>query len=87
MGVDDSGETFEPSSDPLLAENQAYLANVKLGSKGPFHEALQPILSNSAIFGVDLYEAGLGKTVETYFAELVEGPGAVRSTLKKYVNL
>ncbi|WOC31611.1 MULTISPECIES: mannitol dehydrogenase family protein [Caproicibacterium] len=86
LGVDDNGQAFTPSADPLLAENQAHLAGVKLGSKGPFHAALQPILSNVSIFGVDLYEAGLGAQTEAYFAELTTGTGAVRSTLQKYVN-
>lgn len=84
MGVDDNGEKFEPSSDPLLESSMKCVAGIKLGRKGSFHEALFPLLSNPDIFGVDLYEAGLGETVEGYFAELVAGPGAVRSTLKKY---
>ena len=47
---------------------------------------LQPILSNDKIFAVNLYEVGLGETVENYFKELVAGPGAVRATLEKYVK-
>lgn len=86
MGIDDEGNTFEPSSDPLLAENQKYLEGIKLGDKGPFHEQLKPIFSNKAIFGVDLYEVGLADLAEQYFAELVAGKGAVRATLHKYVN-
>ena len=49
------------------------------------HDLLQPILSNANLFGVDLYEAGLGELTESYFAELVAGKGAVRATLEKYV--
>lgn len=87
MGIDDSGKAFVPSSDPLLAENRAYLTNIHLGDKGPFHKELQPIFSNAAIFGVDLYKAGLGKLAESYFAELVAGTGAVRATLHKYTSV
>jgi fructuronate reductase len=47
---------------------------------------LEPIFSNSRIFGVNLYEAGLGEKVESYFAELVAGPGAVAATLEKYTG-
>ena len=86
MGVDDKGEPFTPSDDPLLAEAQAAVKGVKLGDKGPFHEILKPMFSNARIFGVDLYEAGLGELAEGYFAELVAGPGAVRATLRKYLN-
>lgn len=86
MGVDDEGNKMELSSDPLLDVVCAHLASVKLGDVRNFHEELQPILSDSKIFGIDLYEAGLGTLVESYFTELVEGPGAVRKTLIKYVG-
>jgi len=86
LAVDDNGDEFTPSSDPLLESSRAYLADVKLGSKLNLHEKLQPILSNDKIFGVDLYEAGLSDKVEGYFAELIAGPGAVRRTLRKYTS-
>jgi fructuronate reductase len=85
LAVDDRGEAFKPSSDPLLEDSMAYLKNIKLGDVRDFHEELQPILSNSKIFGVNLYEVGIGKQVESYFVELVAGVGAVRETLEKYV--
>ena len=86
MGVDDEGRPFTPSDDPLLAETQKALSGVKLGDAGSFGGVLKPIFSNAHIFGVDLYEAGLGELAERYFAELVAGPGAVRATLHKYLN-
>jgi fructuronate reductase len=58
-----------------------------LGDTGPFHAALGPILANSKIFAVNLYEAGLGEKVESYFEELLAGPGAVAVTLHKYVTI
>jgi len=85
LAVDDNGERFEPSSDPLLEDSMAYLKNIKLGDARDFHEELNPILSNSKIFGVDLYEVGMGKQIESYFSELVAGTGYIRKTLKKYL--
>ncbi|MDR1834923.1 MAG: mannitol dehydrogenase family protein [Fusobacteriaceae bacterium] len=85
LAVDDEGKPFELSSDPLLESVRPYLANIKLGDKRDFHEELAPILSDEKIFAVNLYDAGLGKTVENYFAELAAAPGAVRATLKKYL--
>lgn len=85
LGVDDNGNQFEVSPDPMLEVLKEKLAGVELGQTGPFHEVLQPILSDKKIFAVDLYEAGLGETVEAYFAELMTGPGAVRATLKKHL--
>ena len=49
------------------------------------HMVLQPILSDAKIFGVDLYEAGLGEYVESIFTELIAGKGAVRAALKKHL--
>jgi fructuronate reductase len=85
MGADDQGKAFEPSPDPLLESSRKHVAGIVLGDKGPFHGKLEGLLSNEKIFGVDLYEAGLGDRVEAYFAELVAGPGAVRATLKKHL--
>nr|WP_319490049.1 mannitol dehydrogenase family protein [uncultured Caproiciproducens sp.] len=86
MGVDDSGKPFQVSPDPLYESVSLLLKEVKLGDKGPFHEIISPILSNEKIFGVNLYQAGLGETVENDFAQLVTGPGAVRATLQKYLS-
>jgi len=85
LGVDDQGKPFEVSSDPLYPSLKPMLAGISLGQKGPFHETLKPILSDSKLFAVNLYEAGLGEKVEGYFEELLAGPGAVAATLHKYV--
>jgi len=86
LGIDDNGKKFEVSPDPLYPNLLRILAGIKIGRKGPFHETLEPILSDSKLFAVNLYEAGLGKKVESYFEELLAGPGAVAATLHKYVN-
>jgi fructuronate reductase len=85
LGIDDHGKKFDVSPDPLYPNLLRILAGIKLGQKGPFHETLKPILSDSKLFAVNLYEAGLGKKVESYFEELVAGSGAVAATLHKYV--
>ncbi|HKL99780.1 MAG TPA: mannitol dehydrogenase family protein, partial [Mobilitalea sp.] len=86
MGIEDSGNVFIPSSDPMLAELQAYLKDIKLGDTELKKDVLSPILSNDKIFAVDLYEVGLGEKVEGMFLELIAEKGAVRSTLKKYLD-
>ena len=85
MAVDDNGNAFEPSPDPLLETAQAYVADFKLGET-PDCSKLEGLLRNATIFGVDLIEAGLADKVCTYFTELTAGPGAVRTTLHKYVT-
>lgn len=85
LGIDDKGKKFEISSDPLLETLKKYLAAVEIGEKY-VDGTLKPILSNEDIFGLDLYKAGLGDEIEDYFAEMITGNGAVRNTLKKYLN-
>lgn len=84
MAVDDGGQAFEPSPDPLLEELRSQMAGVKLGAKND-EETVKPIMENSAIFGVNLYDVGLAQKVYGYFSEMAAGKGAVRETLKKYV--
>lgn len=85
MAVDDDGQAFEPSPDPLLESVRPYVAGIKLGC-APDVSVLRGLLGNAAIFGVDLYEAGLADTVCGYFSRMCAGPGAVRSTLHEAVS-
>ena len=86
LAVDDEGNAFQCSSDPMLGELQGYLEGVKLGDVASSSGKLQPILSNEVLFGVDLYKVGLGEKIEGMFNELIAGLGAVRATLVKYVG-
>jgi fructuronate reductase len=47
---------------------------------------LKALFSRKDVFGVDLYEAGLGERIEGMVKELYAGPGAVRKTLHKYTS-
>lgn len=87
MAVDDQGNKFELSSDPLLEMLQNSVSDIKLGNVDDvqIHNCLQPILSNREIFTCDLYEFGLGEKIELMFAEMLTGPGAVRETIRKYI--
>ena len=85
LGVNDEGEAFTISSDPMLASMQEAMKGIEFGKPETVTEQLKPILSNASVFGVDLYEAGLAAKVEGMFKELIAGPGAVRATLKKYL--
>ncbi len=86
MAVDDKGNAFPLSSDPLLDTVCPYVADIRLGDAGDVADKVRPILENQAIFGVDLYGLGLAPAVVSYFKELIAGPGAVRATLEKYVG-
>ena len=83
-GIDDQGEPFEVSPDPLYASMKEKLGDMKPGSCVDA-EKLRPILSDASIFGVNLYQCGLADKVIGYFEELMTGKSAVRRTLEKYV--
>lgn len=84
MAVDDNGNEFTLSPDPLLDTVCPYLADIKLGGQYDVKEKLNDVLTNKAIFGVDLVEIGMADLVCNYFEEMISGPGAIRATLKKY---
>jgi fructuronate reductase len=86
MAVNDNGQPFELSPDPLLNNLSPVFSNIRLGENINAHECLKDILSNEIIFGVDLYKVGLGEKIEGFFGEMLKGEGAVRSTLKKYLD-
>ena len=83
-GINDKGERFEIPSDPRLEEMKEILGDVKLGDRIE-KEKILPILKDATIFGVDLEEYGLADKVVAFLNEELEGIGAVRNTLKKYM--
>lgn len=85
-GIDDNGQAFEPSVDPLLAELQAVVAPLEVGKADQDYSCLKALYSRKDVFGLDLYEAGLGEKIEGMVKELFAAPGAVRATLHKYVS-
>ncbi len=86
MGIDDSGNRFDLSPDPLLEQLVKHVEGIELGYEGDIKPHLEPILSDEKLMGMNLYEAGLGERIEVYFRELIGGRGAVRATLKKYLK-
>lgn len=85
LRVDDKGGSYELSPDPMNDEMTKQLEGVTLGKPETVGEKLKPVLSNAHIFGVNLYDAGLGDKIEGMFREEIAGIGAVRATLKKYL--
>jgi fructuronate reductase len=83
LGVDDAGQAFDLSPDPMIAYLQETMGSIKLGDE---QVDISSILSNESIFTVNLYTAGLGEKVEQYFLEMIQGPGGVTKTLEKYLN-
>ena len=85
LGIDDNGESFELSADPMAEELKAQLDGVRFAEPSSYTGQLKNLLSNANIFGINLYEAGIGDKIEELFVEEIAGKGAVRATLKKYL--
>ena len=85
-GLKDDLTPFEPSPDPMLSELQQIVAPLEIGKAEQDWSVLHQLYSRKDVFGVDLYEAGLGNQIEGMVKELFAGPGAVRKTLHKYVE-
>lgn len=83
MGIDDLGNEMALSSDPMLETLTSIMRHVKLGDTSI---DLTEILKAREIFGVDLYEVGLGSKVEEMFLSMIRTEGAVRETLKNYLS-
>jgi fructuronate reductase len=85
-GIKDDGTAFDCSPDPMLDELQAIVAPLEIGKQDQDYSCLKQLYSRKDVFGLDLYEAGLGEQIEGMVKELYAGNGAVRKTLHKYVS-
>lgn len=85
-GIDDAGNVFEPSPDPLLKELRPIVAGLEIKEGEQDFSCLKELFSRKDVFGVDLYEIGLGNRIEAMTKELYAGTGAVRKTLHRYVE-
>ena len=88
LGVDDEGNSFEPSPDPMLGYAVGIMNEIGFGCTDgeKIHGSIKKLLSDEKIFGVNLYDSGIGLKVEKYFGEMNKNPGAVRRALEKYLQ-
>lgn len=86
LAVDDAGNKYELAPDPMNEEITEQLKDIVVGKPETFKEHLKPILSNERIFFVDIYTTGLGEKIENMFREMLEGPGAIKATVHKYIG-
>ena len=86
LGVGDDGKAIEISADPMKDELQAQLAGVEVGRPESYNGQLRPILANANIFGSDLCALGMADRIEAMFIAELAGVGAVRKTLKAYLE-
>ncbi|MCL2841096.1 MAG: mannitol dehydrogenase family protein [Defluviitaleaceae bacterium] len=82
MGFNDGGEIMELSPDPQLPKTFNMLHGLPFGKS----VELKPILSDNTVFGIDLYEVGLGGKIEDIFAKLSAKPMAVSQELDELLS-
>ena len=84
LGVDDEGREMALSPDPMLDMLRGAMAEVRFKDPDSARgEKVRALMGNSLLFGVSLEEAGLADKVLDDLARMLEGPGAVRRTLKE----
>lgn len=86
LAVDDQGRPMEVSPDPLKEHLQEQLAGVEWNRPESVEGRLAPILSNAAIFGLDLTATPLAAKIEELLRRELAGPGAVRDTLHRTLH-
>lgn len=85
MQINDNGNRFEASADPLLDELYPLVSGIQLGDVVTV-EDLKPILTNAKVFGIDLIEYGMADKVVALFNQMNAKEGAIRSTLHEVVE-
>ena len=85
LAVDDNGNAFELSPDPLAESAHADIADVHFGQSLKGGE-LDKILSREDIWGYNVMKSPLKDAVIGAFESMNAGPGAVRATLHKTVE-
>ena len=86
LGLDDEGRPMPLSPDPMIPYMKEQLNGIEFGHPESLKDRLKSVLSNEAIFGTDLYKAGIGELIEEMVRSEIAGPGAVRKTLKSYLS-
>jgi fructuronate reductase len=86
LAVDENGNAYELSPDPMNEELQEMLKDIEIGKPETLRDQLKPILSNARIFGSDLYEAGIGELIEDMFRCEISEFGGIRKTIIKYLG-
>ena len=67
LAVDDEGKPFALAPDPMIPKLQKRMEGISFGDPASVGEKLRPILSETSIFGMDLYAAGIGERIEELF--------------------
>lgn len=79
VGLDDNGEEMQLSSDPMLDELRAVVAEAQIGRS----VSILPILGNQKVFNFDLLSTSVASKAQAYFDFMLAEKGNVRKALQK----
>lgn len=82
LGVDDQGQPFTVSPDPLLPRIQKHFSKIRFGHPDTVGSILDPLLKDEELFGVSLLNTPLESRIKQAFSEMLTGKGAVRKVLQ-----
>ncbi len=87
LAIDDEGNAFELSSDPLadFFRNELKAKGITYGMTESVSGRLSGILSNETVFGTDINKTGLTPLIESYLNKLLKGSGSVRKVLHSVI--
>ncbi|HOB36917.1 MAG TPA: mannitol dehydrogenase family protein [Candidatus Avimonas sp.] len=85
LGINDEGQPFELSPDPMLPVLLPAFSGIELGRENNL-DKIRELLRNKDLFAVDLYEIGLDVKIEEYFIKMLAGPGSVKGLLCELLN-
>jgi fructuronate reductase len=89
LAVDDSGEAFELSADPLSDYLSGFAKEIKIGeeySEKILREHFYELLSNEKIFGLNIAETPLFEKIIAYFKLMSGEKNSVRNTIKSAIS-
>jgi len=86
IGIDDLGIAFPLSPDPRATELSERLRSIRPDDPQSVWEALEPILADETIFGLDLTQTPVAGSIARHLAGMLAGPGSVRSSLHDAVT-
>lgn len=88
LAVDDNGNAFELSPDPLLQDLTPVLDGIKLGEndESKVEPKIKKILSNEKIFGFNVVASPLYEKTKSDFMKMISGKGKVREAIHETVK-
>ncbi|WP_270659802.1 mannitol dehydrogenase family protein [Enterococcus thailandicus] len=84
-GINDKGESFEISTDPLGDTLLPKFAEFQFGEQTISDEIIN-LLKDTSIFSVNLYDIGIAEKVIAYYQQMCIQAGSIQNVLEKFME-